>query len=39
MICLAKHGVRLQSDGKLFACLQSASDAPAIEACINRAAR
>jgi hypothetical protein len=39
MICLAKHGVRLRSDGKLRSCLQTASDASAVEACTNRAVR
>jgi hypothetical protein len=39
IVCLARHGVRLQSDGTLRACLQTAPDATSIETCINRAVR
>lgn len=36
IVCLAKHGVKVQTNGRFVSCVQSASDAAAVNACVTR---
>lgn len=36
IVCLARHGVKVQTNAGFVSCLQSASDADAVNACVTR---